>query len=90
MQKKNTMNQQEIKTIVTETLIDKLRILETEISPETTMKDYGADSLDEVEIIMQLEKKFGIEIPDDFNPEERNIGGLCKYIEKKLSQRKPD
>lgn len=78
------MNQQEIETKVTEMLMNKLRISKTEISFESTLKDLGADSLEGVEIILELEKEFGIGIPDDITPEVQNIGGLCKYIEKKI------
>ena len=78
------MNLQEIEAIVTEILKDKLGISKTEISLESTMKDLGANSLEQVEIVLELEKKFDFAIPDDIKPELQNIGSLCKYIEKKL------
>jgi len=78
------MNLQEIETIVSELLIEKLVISETEISFKSAIKDLGADSLDEVEIIIEIEKKFGITIPDDDILQIQNIGELCEYIEKKL------
>lgn len=80
------MNHQEICTIVTEILMEKLGISETKISSESTMKDIGADSLDEVEIILEIEHKFGISIPDNIIPEVQNIGSLCNYIEKELGK----
>ncbi|MBI5218526.1 MAG: acyl carrier protein [Bacteroidia bacterium] len=82
------MNLQEIKTIVTEILTDKLGISETEINFESTMKDLGADSFDEVEIILELEHKFGISIPDDIIQEVQNIESLCIYIEKQITESK--
>jgi len=78
------MNRNEIEIIVIETLIDKLGISKTEISAESTLTDIGADSLDSVEIIVELEKKFGIDIPDEILPEVQSIGNLCKYIEKEI------
>ncbi len=78
------MNQQEIETKVIEILMNNLGISETEISFESTLKELGADSLEQIEIIIELEKEFGIVIPDDITPEVQNIGGLCKYIEKKI------
>jgi acyl carrier protein len=48
--------------------------------------ELGGDSLDEVEIILELEHKFGIPIPDNIIPEVQNIGRLCKYIEKELGK----
>ena len=75
------MNQQEIKIIVTEIIVNKLGISETEISSESTMKDLGADSLDEVEIILDIERKLEIIIPDEIAPEVQTVGNLCKFIE---------
>jgi len=80
------MNHQEIGTIVTEILMEKLGVSDTKISAESTMQDLGADSLDVVEIILEIEHKFGISIPDNIIPEVQNIGSLCKYIEKELGK----
>jgi acyl carrier protein len=45
--------------------------------------DLGADSLDTVELVMELEKEFGIEIPDDDANNIRSVGDAVKYIEEK-------
>ncbi len=45
------------------------------------VKDLGADSLDVVELIMALEEKFGIEIPDEQAEKIINVGDVVKYIE---------
>jgi len=51
---------------VKEIIIDKLGVEEEKIASEASfVDDLGADSLDTVELIMQLEEEFGIEIPDD-------------------------
>jgi len=78
------MDKQEIEKIVTEIVVTKLGISKTEVNPEFTLKDLGADSLDEVEIILDLEKEFGIAISDDIIPEGQKIGILCEYIAKNL------
>jgi acyl carrier protein len=49
------MDELEIEKKVTEILVTKLGISKTEFNPEFTLKDLGADSLDEVEIILDLE-----------------------------------
>ncbi len=54
------MNLAEIETKVTEILMNKLGISETVISFESTLKDLGADSLEKIEIITDLEKEYGI------------------------------
>lgn len=79
------MNQHEIEIKVTEILMNNLGISETGISFESTLKDLGADSLEQIEVILELEKEFGITIPDDITPEVQNIGSLCKYIENEIS-----
>ncbi|WJJ01722.1 acyl carrier protein [Helicobacter pylori] len=42
------------------------------------------DSLDVVELIMALEEKFGIEIPDEQAEKIVNVGDVMRYIEKQL------
>ena len=46
------------------------------------MDDLGADSLDTVELIMEFEEEFGIEIPDDDDENITTVGSAIKYIEK--------
>ena len=45
------------------------------------INDLGADSLDSVEVIMALEEKYGVSIPDDKAEKLRTVGDLIKYIE---------
>ena len=44
--------------------------------------DLGADSLDQVEIIMAIEEAFGIEIPESEQEKIRTVGDAISYIEK--------
>ncbi|MHB9142356.1 MAG: acyl carrier protein [Paludibacter sp.] len=78
------MNQQEIETIVTEILVEELAITENEITLDSTFKDLGADSLDEMEIMIHIEKEFHITIPEEAATRLHDVRGLCKYIEDKL------
>ena len=43
--------------------------------------DLGADSLDTVELIMELEEEFGFEIPDDDAENITTVGAAVKYID---------
>ncbi|WQX77571.1 acyl carrier protein [Helicobacter pylori] len=55
------------------------------LTPEAEfVKDLGVDSLDIVELIMALEEKFGIEIPDEQAEKIVNVGDVMRYIEKQL------
>ncbi len=59
-------SRQEIETKVNEVLVDKLGVSESEVRPEAKLEDdFGADSLDAVEIVMELEREFGISISDE-------------------------
>jgi acyl carrier protein len=44
--------------------------------------DLGADSLDQVELVMALEEDFGIEIPDDDAEEAQTVGALVALVAK--------
>lgn len=74
-----------IEEVVKEIIIDKLKLNETqvrEITPKTTfLEDLGADSLDQVEIVMALEDKFKIKIPEEEAEKIRTVGDAMKYIE---------
>ena len=59
------MDKQEIIERVNEIIVDKLGVDPEEIKPETKLEeDLNADSLDAVEIIMELEHEFNISITD--------------------------
>ncbi|MPX79934.1 acyl carrier protein [Moraxella catarrhalis] len=45
------------------------------------VKDLGGVSIDVVELIMALEEKFGVEIPDEQAEKIINVGDVVKYIE---------
>ena len=55
---------------------------EENVTPEASFtNDLGADSLDTVELIMEFEKEFGINIPDDKAETIQTVGDAIKYIE---------
>ncbi|MDU9763036.1 acyl carrier protein [Helicobacter pylori] len=56
-----------------------------QVTPEAKfVKDLGVDSLDIVELIMALEERFGIEIPDEQAEKIVNVGDVMRYIKKQL------
>ena len=68
---------------VKEVIVDKLGVEEDKIETSSSfVDDLGADSLDTVELIMQLEEEFGIEIPDDDAEKITTVGSAVEYIEK--------
>ena len=63
-------------------IVDKLGVSESEVTPEATFtQDLGADSLDTVELIMEFEKEFGIQIPDEKAKTIQTGGDAIAYIE---------
>ncbi|MBV1818204.1 acyl carrier protein [Anaerosalibacter bizertensis] len=59
---------------------------EETITMETSiMDDLEADSLDAVEVMMDIEDEFDIEIPDEDAEEFENIADIVKYIEEKIA-----
>ena len=64
-------------------IVDKLGVDENEVVPEASFtNDLGADSLDTVELIMEFEKEFNIQIPDDQAENIITVGQAIEYIEK--------
>ena len=63
-------------------IVDKLGVDESEVKPEATFtNDLGADSLDTVELIMELVKEFNITIPDDQAEKIATVGDAIAYVE---------
>ena len=61
-----------------------LDIAEETITMDSRLiEDLKADSLDVVELIMDLEQQYGIEIPDDDLPNIHTVGDIDNYINKK-------
>ena len=69
---------QKLKTIV----VDQLGVNEENVTMEATfVDDLAADSLDIVELIMNIEEEFDLEIPDNDAEKIVTIGDVVKYIE---------
>ena len=64
-------------------IVDKLGVDESEVVNEASFtNDLGADSLDTVELIMEFEKEFDIQIPDDQAENIVSVGQAIEFIEK--------
>ena len=60
----------------------KLGITEEEITPEKNLtNDLGADSLDVVELSMELEREFNLKFEDTDTEKIQTVDDLCKLIE---------
>ena len=71
---------------VTEIVVDKLGIDISKVTSDSRfIEDLGADSLDTVELIMQFEEDFDIEIPDEDAEKLTTIKTALDYIDSKLN-----
>lgn len=65
-------------------IIEQLGVNATEVVPTANfVNDLGADSLDTVELVMALEDKFGVSIPDEDAEKIKTVGEAIAYIESK-------
>ena len=72
----------EIESKVKAIIVDKFGVDEAEVVATASFtNDLGADSLDTVEFIMEFEKEFGINIPDDQAEKITTVGDAISYIE---------
>ena len=71
---------------VVEIVAEQLHVDREKVKPETHfINDLGADSLDTVELVMELEEEFDITIPDDAADKIQTVGQAIEYIEKASS-----
>ena len=67
---------------VTEIVADQLGVDKEKITRDTSfVNDLGADSLDTVELVMELEEEFDITIPDDAAEKIQTVGQAISYID---------
>ena len=67
-------------------ICDQLMVNPEEVNDESSfVEDLGADSLDTVELIMEFEDEFGIEISDEQAEQISTVGEAIAYLEKLLA-----
>lgn len=81
------MTEQEIFEKIKEIVVDLLGVDESKVTMEARFReDLEADSLDLVELIMELESAFGAEISDEEAQQITTIGEAVEYIMKRMQQ----
>jgi acyl carrier protein len=69
---------------IKEVVVEQLSVKAEEVKEDSKfVEDLGADSLDVVELVMALEEKFDIEIPDDEAEKIQTVKDVVSYIESK-------
>ena len=68
-------------------IVNQLDVNEQQLTPEASfIEDLGADSLDNVELIMAFEEEFSSDIPDEEAEKLKTVGDAIKYIESKQGE----
>jgi acyl carrier protein len=76
----------DIEKKVKEIIVSKLGVDEAQITPEASFtNDLGADSLDTVELVMEFEKAFNVQIPDEDAEKIGTVGDAINYLKAKAS-----
>ena len=72
----------EIADKVKKIVVDQLGVSEDQVTPEAKfIEDLGADSLDQVELVMAFEEAFGADSPDEDAEKLTTVGDAIAYIE---------
>jgi acyl carrier protein len=69
---------------VKEIIVEQLGVNAEQVTKEASfVEDLGADSLDQVELVMAFEEEFGAEIPDEDAEKLTNVGAVIDYLKGK-------
>ena len=78
----------EIESRVKSIIVEKFGVEESMVTNEASFtNDLGADSLDTVELIMEIEDEFGISIPDDLAEKISTVGDALKFVEQEVANK---
>ncbi|MGA2669760.1 MAG: acyl carrier protein [Ignavibacteria bacterium] len=80
------MSEVDIESQIKEAIVEKLGVEESKVTPSASfINDLGADSLDTVELIMEFENRFNIQIPDEDQEKISTVGDAINYVKSKIS-----
>ncbi len=81
MERRDGLEREEVLGKIQEITADRLGVDEGDVSPEASFReDLEADSLDLVELIMELEEQFGMEIPDEEAEKITTVDEAVEYV----------
>ncbi len=82
MERSLGLDREEILNKIQEITADRLGVDESDVTPEASFReDLEADSLDLVELIMELEEQFGMEIPDEEAEKITTVEEAVDYVQ---------
>ena len=75
------MSNKSITDRITDNIVDLLGVNPEQVTPEARLiEDLGADSLDEVEMVMALEEEFDIDVPDADAEKMKTVNDVISYV----------
>jgi acyl carrier protein len=75
------MSDPNVESKVKEIIVSKLGVEDSQVTPTASFtNDLGADSLDTVELVMEFEKAFNLQIPDEDAEKIQTVGDAVTYI----------
>ena len=81
LERRDGLDREEILTKIQEITADRLGVDEIDVTPDASFReDLEADSLDLVELIMELEEQFGMEIPDEEAEKITTVEEAVDYV----------
>ena len=76
----------DVEAQIKDAIVEKLGVEESKVTPNASfINDLGADSLDTVELIMELENRFNIQIPDEDQEKIQTVGDAITYVKSKVA-----
>jgi len=81
------MTEQTTEERVKKVICDQLGVESEQVTPEAHfVNDLGADSLDQVELVMAFEEEFGLEISDDEAQKLDTVAKVVEYVKNKTGE----
>jgi acyl carrier protein len=82
------LTKDEIRAKIKKIVVENLGVSEEQVTDDAQFaQDLGADSLDQVELVMSLEEEFGAEIRDEDADSLNTVGDAINYIEKRIADK---
>ena len=82
------LTKEEIRAKIKKIVVENLGVSEDQVTDDAQFsQDLGADSLDQVELVMSLEEEFGAEIRDEDADSLNTVGDAIAYIEQRIADK---
>lgn len=79
------MDAQRVLTTLAELVAKKARVDRARVTPGARLIDFGLDSVRALELVVDLEQTFGLEIPDQDLAGAQTVGDIARYLERRLA-----